>query len=65
MPCSSQPYSMHGGAGALISLGLLKRLVFEEMEACILRQHDSGGDAFLTTCLWEVRHTSASASLRQ
>ena len=46
---------MHGGAGALISIGLLKALPFESFEACVLQQHDSGGDAFLTSCLWQVR----------
>ena len=45
---------MHGGAGALISVGLLKQVRFEDMESCVLRQHDTGGDAFLSTCLWEV-----------
>lgn len=45
---------MHGGAGALISIGLLKQIKFDEIEACVLRQHDTGGDAFLSTCLWEV-----------
>ncbi len=45
---------MHGGAGALISIGLLKSISFRSFEACVLQQHDSGGDAFLTSCLWQV-----------
>lgn len=53
---------MHGGAGALVSIGLLRRLRFDVMDACIQRQHDSGGDAFLSTCLWEVRIASQAHS---
>ena len=45
---------MHGGAGALISIGLLRTIKYKGFEACILQEHDSGGDAFLTSCLWKV-----------
>ena len=47
-------YSMHGGAGALISVGLLKSLSFENVRRHVTRSWNSGGDAFITMALWEV-----------
>ena len=35
-------YSMHGGAGALISIGMLKAVDFDEMEDCVLREWSTG-----------------------
>lgn len=46
---------MHGGAGALISVGLLRQVPYEHMHRCIQESYSSGGDAFITECLWEVR----------
>ena len=48
-------YSMHGGAGALISVGLLRQVPYERMHKCIQEAYSSGGDGFITECLWEVR----------
>jgi hypothetical protein len=45
---------MHGGAGALISIGLLRSVSFQQMHACVEGAYSSGGDAFITECLWEV-----------
>ncbi|KAK9815274.1 hypothetical protein WJX72_000949 [[Myrmecia] bisecta] len=47
-------YSMHGGAGAIFSVGLLRQINFTEMEQCVLSQHSSGSDAFVTFCLWQA-----------
>lgn len=33
---------MHGDAGALVSIGLLRSVSFAEMEACTLRQWTTG-----------------------
>lgn len=35
-------YSMHGGAGALISVGLLKKVSLEFMEDCVLGEWSTG-----------------------
>ena len=48
---------MHGGAGALISIGLFRQVPYEDMHRCIQQAYSSGGDGFITECLWEVRST--------
>lgn len=48
-------YSMHGGAGALLSIGLLRAIDFEAFEDCVLTTYSTGGDAFISICLWQVR----------
>ncbi|CAK0783338.1 hypothetical protein CVIRNUC_006537 [Coccomyxa viridis] len=58
-PCSAprvpaRTYSMHGGAGALISVGLLRQVPYEHMHKCIQEAYSSGGDGFITECLWEA-----------
>ena len=45
---------MHGGAGALISIGLFRQMPYEDMHKCIQQAYSSGGDGFITECLWEV-----------
>eukprot|EP00891_Asterochloris_glomerata_P009886 jgi/Astpho2/9886/Aster-06600 len=47
-------YSLHGGAGALMSIGLMKRIKWEDFEACVLSLRSTGGDAFLSICMWEM-----------
>lgn len=47
-------YSMHGGAGAVISVGLLRRVSLAYMEECIQGDHSTGGDAFISICLWKA-----------
>ena len=47
-------FSMHGGAGAILSLGLLKALSLEHFEDCVYSSYSTGGDALITICLWEV-----------
>ena len=44
-------YSFHGGAGLLISEGLLKAIPFEPMEACVQSQWMSGDLLLLPTSL--------------
>ena len=46
---------MHGGAGALISIGMFRQVLYEDMHKCIQQAYSSGGDGFITECLWEVR----------
>ena len=48
-------YSMHGGAGALLSVGLLRAIDFAAFEDCVLTTYSTGGDAFISICLWQVR----------
>ena len=50
----AKTYSVHGGAGALISVGLLRRVPYEHMHRCIQEAYSSGGDGMVTECLWEV-----------
>ena len=41
----SRPYSLDEGAGALISVGALRSVSFEDMEDCVLRQWTTGAHA--------------------
>lgn len=41
---------MHGGAGALISVGLLKQVKWEAMEECVLTSFSSGEWPFHSDC---------------
>ncbi|EIE25857.1 hypothetical protein COCSUDRAFT_46409 [Coccomyxa subellipsoidea C-169] len=50
----ARTYSMHGGAGALISVGLLRSVSYDHMHRCVHGAYSSGGDAFITECLWEA-----------
>ena len=43
-------YSFHGGAGLLMSVGLLAEVPLEPMEACIQSQWSSG--SFQHCCAW-------------
>ncbi len=46
---------MHGGAGAIISVGLLRRIPVGWFEDCVTTTYSTGGDAFISICLWAVR----------
>lgn len=48
---------MHGGAGALISIGMLKAVDFDEMEDCVLREWSTGKSFLL------VLHKSGMPSI--
>jgi hypothetical protein len=48
---------MHGGAGALLSIGLMRAINFEAFEDCVTTTYSTGGDAFISICLWEVSTT--------
>ena len=45
---------MHGGAGALLSIGLLRAVDYDSMAACVESAFLEGGDSFISLCLWEV-----------
>ncbi|KAK9867583.1 hypothetical protein WJX84_007677 [Apatococcus fuscideae] len=48
-------YSMHGGAGALMSIGLMRQLPLSFMRDCLANAGvTTGGDALLTICLWKA-----------
>ncbi|KFM22999.1 hypothetical protein F751_0357 [Auxenochlorella protothecoides] len=47
-------FSMHGGAGAVLSAGLLRAVGLDFMEACSLSLQSTGGDAFISICLWQA-----------
>lgn len=47
-------YSMHGGAGGMMSVGLMRAVSLEFMEKCTQSLHSTGGDAFITICLWQA-----------
>ena len=47
--------SMHGGAGALMSIGLMERLPLSFMDKCMSEMsRSSGGDALISVCLWKA-----------
>lgn len=48
-----QLYSMHGGAGALLSRGLLQAVNMSTITACVKATFATGGDSFITECLWQ------------
>ena len=52
-------FSMHGGAGAILSVGLMKRIPFDWFEDCVTTTYTTGGDAMISICLWEVCPLSA------
>ena len=46
---------MHGGAGALMSIGLMERLPLSFMDKCMTELgRSSGGDALISVCLWKA-----------
>ena len=46
---------MHGGAGALMSIGLMERLPLSFMDKCMKDlARSSGGDALISVCLWKA-----------
>lgn len=47
-------YSIHGGAGAIFSIGLMQRLPIKFMEDCMATMTGTGGDAFLSRCIWKA-----------
>lgn len=47
-------YSIHGGAGAIFSIGLMQRLPLKFMEDCMATMTGTGGDAFLSRCIWKA-----------
>ncbi|DBA83020.1 TPA: hypothetical protein ACH3X1_006796 [Trebouxia sp. C0004] len=48
-------YTMHGGAGALMSIGLMERLPLSFMDKCMKDlARSSGGDALISVCLWRA-----------
>ena len=49
-------FSMHGGAGAILSVGLLRQIPLAWFEDCVTTTYTTGGDAMISICLWEVRH---------
>lgn len=53
---------MHGGAGALISIGLLRGVSYDHMHRCVQGAYSSGGDAFITECLWEVQGSTIACA---
>ena len=44
-------FSMHGGAGAILSVGLLKRIPLAWFEDCVTTTYTTGGDAMISICL--------------
>ena len=56
---------MHGGAGAILSVGLLKAVSLQRFEDCVFKTFSTGGDALITVCLWEVRHAIRAPTLHR
>ncbi|EIE26267.1 hypothetical protein COCSUDRAFT_39407 [Coccomyxa subellipsoidea C-169] len=53
-PPKAATYAIHGGAGAILSVGLMRRLNRTQFESCVLSLKSTGGDAFFTICLWRA-----------
>lgn len=47
-------YSMHGGAGGIISVGMLRAVSLDYMEKCVKSLYSTGGDAFISICTWQA-----------
>ncbi|GIL77275.1 hypothetical protein Vretimale_3047 [Volvox reticuliferus] len=45
----------HGGAGMIFSVGLMRKLLYDDMVACMERiYHCSGGDCLVSQCIWRA-----------
>ncbi|KAK9838036.1 hypothetical protein WJX74_010127 [Apatococcus lobatus] len=52
-PRAGPLYSVDGGAGVLLSVGLMRALDLEAMQHCITTSHGSASDHIFTYCLWQ------------
>ena len=52
-------YSMDGGSGALLSVGLLQALDFAEVEDCVINTNGSASDHIFTFCMWQLGYAHA------
>ena len=53
-PMAGPIYSVDGGAGAIMSVGLFKALDFDAVENCITTSHGSAGDHIFSYCMWNM-----------
>ena len=53
-------YSVDGGAGVIISAGLMRSLDLEAMRTCVTTSHAAAGDHIFTYCLWRQGCASAN-----
>lgn len=56
-------YSMHGGAGGIMSIGLMRSVSFDWMEKCTKSLYSTGGDAFISICLWQAGYAITDPGL--
>ena len=47
-----------------MSVGLFRRVPFEQVHACVQSGYNSGGDAVWTECLWKARTHQPACPLR-
>eukprot|EP00891_Asterochloris_glomerata_P009889 jgi/Astpho2/9889/fgenesh1_pg.00152_%23_12_t len=47
-------YSMHGGAGGIMSIGMMRAVTLDYMEKCVKSLYSTGGDAFISICTWQA-----------
>ncbi len=47
-------YSVDGGSGTLLSVGLMQSLDLKRVEACVTNTSGSASDHIFTYCLWQL-----------
>ena len=47
-------YSVDGGSGMLVSVGLMQSLDLKQVEACVTNTSGSASDHIFTYCLWQL-----------
>ena len=52
-PQAGPLYSSDGGAGMILSVGLMRALDLAAMQECIATSHGSASDHIFTFCLWQ------------
>ena len=62
-PRAGPLYSVDGGAGVLLSIGLMQALDLDAMQDCITTSHGSAGDHVFTFCLWQQGYGHAPCIL--
>ena len=56
-------FSMHGGAGAILSVGLLKSIKFEDFEACVTTTYTTGSPSASESALKAMQRVSTQLGI--
>ena len=57
-------YSVHGGAGAILSVGLLRSIQFQDFEACVTTTYTTGDALLHSTSPLLLLHSKDNSKVR-